>query len=154
MLKRLLSLSLSLSLFWLLAMGFVVSAQTAKVIALSPEDAAQVKSLYEQKAAIEKQLADLQKKIADKYTMVYHDYPTSACLQICPNGVCPNTPCTDFPKVTEEEKKAAHVRERAFGWEGGFEFSEDYKFIVPKPYTAPANRWNGCGNITGQIIAN
>jgi hypothetical protein len=135
------------------ALSLTIHAQTAKVIALSPEDAAQAKSLYEQKAALEKKIADFQAKIDDKYTMVYHDYPTSACIQLCPNGVCPKTPCTDFPKVSEEDKKRAHVREHEFGWVGGFEFSDDYKFIVPKPYTPPKTLFNySCVNpVVGNV---
>lgn len=117
--------------------------QTAKVIALSPEDAAQAKSLYEQKAAIEKKIVDFQAKIDDKYTMVVHNYPTSACITgmsvTHKDGTEENLyvpPCVPL-KVTPEQEKASHVREHEFGWQYGFEFSEDYKFIVPKTYSPP-----------------
>jgi hypothetical protein len=44
-------------------------SQTAKVIQLTPDEAKEAKSLYEQKAAIEAQVVNLHQKIITKYSL-------------------------------------------------------------------------------------
>lgn len=87
----------------LLILLFTVNAyaQTAKVIQLSDEDAAQAKSLYQQKKDIEQKISDLQIKILENYMSVPH------------------------PKSKD---KYFLLKE---GWDTGFEYSEDFKFVVP-----------------------
>jgi hypothetical protein len=58
--------ALAVTLFWLAAVGDVFG-QTAKVVALSKEDAATAARLYAAKADIEKQLKELDAKIQREY---------------------------------------------------------------------------------------
>lgn len=78
-------------------------AQTATVVELKAEDAALAKRLYAEKAGIEKQIADLEVKIRGTYLK-------PACDK---NSI---TFCAGSPT-----------------WYNGFEYSTDFKFIVPKP---------------------
>lgn len=81
-----------------------VYSQSAVVVVLDGQDAAQIAHLYAQKADIEKQIKDLKDQIHDKYLVDPH-YNQNHGLY--------GTPKT--------------------GWESGdFEFSEDFKAIVPK----------------------
>lgn len=91
-----------------------LQAQTAKVIQLSPEDAAQAKALYAQKADIEKQIAGLEQKITTKY--LAKDKSSSF-------WVFNNQESSPWP------------------WLNGFEYSDDFKFIVPNK-AAPAYNGN------------
>lgn len=95
----------AVALFLILAASPLIG-QTAKVIALSPEDAAEAKTLYTQKAEIEKRIINLTDTIQHKY------------LALVP----PHEGLNGF----------RHFKD---GWSIGFEFSEDYKFIVPKVWT-------------------
>lgn len=115
-------------------------AQTAKVIQLSPEDAAQAKSLHEQKEALDKKIADLQQKIHDNYLSVEVQYPTTACIAF-------NRAETCIPrKPTPAEEKAARGLGPKKGWESGkFEYSDDFKFIVPAPLTFSTGTAITCG---------
>lgn len=128
-------MKLLLSVF--LALPLLVSAQTAKVVILSPEDAAQAKALYEEKAAVEKKIADLQAQISHKYISRELIFPTAACITLeRADGTFPD--CTP-PKPTAQQEKASHEWHILEGWNLGFEFSEDFKSIVPKqtPTTPP-----------------
>lgn len=98
----------ALALFLVLAAS-PLFGQTAKVIQLSPEDAAQAKSLYAQKAEIEKKISSLVDGVHDKYLIISHHGPDGLY------GIYKD------------------------GWNNGFEFSDDYKFIVPKTYSTPNN---------------
>lgn len=109
-------------------------SQTAKVIALSPEDAKQAESLYQQKKDIEDKIAKLEDLVKNKYLIegvplymgcvfieIANPYPNQTNLHYC----------------------------RLAGWEGGFQFSEDFKFIVPKPPVLHGDQWNiypSCGS--------
>jgi hypothetical protein len=86
-----------------------LNAQTAKVIALSPEDAELAKSLYNQKTALEKKIADFQDGIKKHYLVEVDKTSSGYCWL--------GKPCPSYRD----------------GWGfGEFEFSEDFKFIVPK----------------------
>jgi hypothetical protein len=89
----------------LAAAGAAALAQTASVVELTPDDAAVAKRLYDQQAAITKQIADLQVKIRNKYL-----------IQPCQTA----RPSVEFCASSST-------------WFNGFEYSTDFKFIVPKP---------------------
>ena len=86
----------------LLLCSITALGQTAKVIALSPEDAKEAKSLYAQQAEIEKRIDMFRLQISDTYLRNY-------------------------------EKKNPYVFSPKPGWDAGFLFSEDFKYIVPRP---------------------
>ena len=94
----------------LLAVPLILNAQTAKVIKLSDADAEQAKALYAEKAQVETKITELEIKIHKDYITLWS--PSEQ------NGVS-----YGFPKS---------------GWTSlEFEYSDDFKYIVPKPY--PAN---------------
>ena len=101
-----------------------VVAQTAQVIELSPAEGKQAMDLYAQKTAIEKKIEDFRQTIQNKY--VSEKVPSDGFV-VCAgvtNGylTCPPPDTTIIPKN---------------GWEYGFQFSDDFRFIVPK--TSPPN---------------
>lgn len=142
-----------------------LAAQTAKVVQLSPVDVAEVKRLYAEKTEIEKKLADFQIKIEHQYISDEVTYPTTACISgflvLNPNGTVKSnisSPCNP-PKPTPEQEKNSHDWKRKDGWQNGFEYSEDFKFIVPKMTPNSGiykNSWIDCCAITltPNIIAN
>lgn len=149
------------SLLVFLVFSLPVHAQTAKVIALSPADAAEVKALYAQRDAINKAIEDLHKKVADKYLMEpkpgsgsWTTSITGSGFLLCTTNGCGPSPETaeekkkreaDYKKWQESEKKATHL-ERKEGW-SLFEFSEDFKFVVPVKVTYQATpSWIGGNN--------
>lgn len=101
-----------------LALPFVAFGQTAKVIALSPADAAEAKSLYAQRDAIEKKIADLHVKIEHAYVI-----------------------------LAQPPEHPDWVMNWKPGWGGGFQFSEDFKFIVPLYPHSDISPSIGCGGI-------
>ncbi len=124
----------------LLLAGFSLSAlgQTAKVIQLSPEDAAQAKSLYAQQAAIQKKIDALNDKITTQYTS--EAVPEGNCIATAYGSWVFSGPCSGMGAPTSSVKP---------GWENGFEFSEDFKFIVPKPI--PPQTLSNCSLSSGCI---
>lgn len=97
-------------------LGFSLAAagQTAKVIALSPEDAKMAQEIDKQVDAALKRRQDFYETVRMKY------------IGGNPAGVwgtiCLTIPCApakhDYPAAKP-------------GWETGFEFSDDWKYIVP-----------------------
>jgi hypothetical protein len=65
-----------ITLICVLGLVSVSNAQTAKVIALSPEDAKQVKSLQDQEAVLQQKILALHAQIRDRYvkTAWYGDF--------------------------------------------------------------------------------
>ena len=98
------------SLLVAIVLSLAVFAQTAKVVVLKPAEAAQAKKLHEALDAAKKDADDFDNEIAARYTWEESGFTVS-------NGAWHST------KV---------------GWEYGFEFSEDFRFVVPKPYQAKA----------------
>jgi hypothetical protein len=105
----------------LVVLGLCVAAfaQNAKVIALSPSDAAKSQQLHEAAIAAQKAVEDFDKEVDHKYT-----YDSSAAIQ------------------------PVHKK----GWESGVEYSEDWRFIVPKTYGLTVSgtgtligTWPSCG---------
>jgi len=91
--------------FAIVLLSVACTAQSARVIQLSPDDAAKVKQLYAQRDAIEKQIADEKDAITAKY-LVAKPGQHGNCL-----GKYDYAP----------------------GWNcGEFEYSEDFRFIVPQ----------------------
>lgn len=141
--------------------GFVsvaAHAQSAKVIALSPADAKEAKDLYAQRDAINKRIDDLHQKVTDKYLSdekpgpgpSLTGYITTTCAMILSiNGVQPPCPpeTADAKKAREDreaKEKLMHHLEVKDDWRNGFEFSDDFKFVVPKSISMPSNpSWYG-----------
>ena len=104
-----------------LALPLLLPAQTAKVIQLSPEDATKAAALYQQKADIEKQITDLEEKITESYLKGKADSYFCGVGYICVASPAPKS-----------------------GWESGFEYSSDFKFIVPKPVSTSIGLYPIC----------
>ena len=116
-----------------------VAAQVAKVIELSPEDAATAKSLFDQSYELAKRETAFREKIHDKYLTVEKESGTltSDCTKLTNQGFIEFAPCNPpLPKP-----KATKVKVSADGWSYGYEYSEDFRFIVPKQ---PDVKSNGC----------
>lgn len=131
---------MKLTILSVLFLAASLHAQTAKVIPLSPEDAALAKSLADQKAAIVQKMDELQKKITDKYLM--EEKPGAATFgYVITCGISSNGLCT--PTQTPPAKKGEHHSELKSGW-WNFEYSEDFKYIVPRTVTStitPCTNW-------------
>jgi hypothetical protein len=136
----------------LLIAALPVLGQTAKVVQLSPEDATKAKQLYDAQLAAEKAYADFQVDIGNRYVSHAVTWPTTACAVICPDGDCSKAQLCTPPKPTPEQEKNSHGFLFNDGWTYGFEFSADFKFIVPKD----APKWTPsvyggtapwCGNV-------
>ncbi len=98
----------------ILGLSMAASAQTAKVIQLSSEDAKQAKMLHDQQEAIAKKIADFDQAVRAKYLTA--------------------------PKEDEGHTQTYSLNDKWIwvksGWgSGSFQYSEDFRFIVPIPYT-------------------
>ena len=111
-----------------LFLSLVSAAQTAKVIPLSASDAAQAKSLYDRQIALNKAKSDFEAIVKDKYLTKESDSilaATCATLALDGSGISYSSiPCPD--------PKAHKIKIPIDGWSNGFEYSEDFKYIVPK----------------------
>ena len=103
--------------------GYALKAvgQTAKVIQLTPDEAKQAKALYDEQQALAKRQQEFDAAISHKYT------ETPSTLSVF------SKPWTTYSTNS--------------GWENGFVYSENFKFIVPKPYVSqirsyPNNCWS------------
>jgi hypothetical protein len=113
-----------LTLLFSLLLAAALHAQTAQVIQLTSEEAAQAKALYAEKAAVEAKIGQLHDHITTKYvTPVLRTWNDAHPYDLCP-------------------------------WFVGFEYSADFKFIVPaqiKPTgCAPEIMWKP-SDMTGCI---
>lgn len=119
----------------LLALSLPSAAQTAKVIQLTPDDAIQAKTLYDAQIALDKQKADFHTAIVKKYLVVKRgdkDWGDQGVVF-----------SLDSAGITVKTSYRA-------GWGyGNFEYSEDFKFIVPVPVPTPysSSYWNACNVI-------
>jgi hypothetical protein len=111
-------------------------AQTAKVIALTPDETDDIRlmqnTLTNLLQAVEEQKAEIAAydlKIEQKYISLRFPTTASICIETkedLAKGIhCLPPP---LPLVDDPDKSW----QRMDGWENGFEYSEDYKFIVPK----------------------
>lgn len=103
----------------MLLLAVSAQAQTAQVIQLSPADAKQAKALHDELATIKARVESFDEGIARKYS-------GKECVSLHVAGAV--VPCTK----TDEK---AYMIGVSPGWENGFEYSEDYRFIVPKPFS-------------------
>lgn len=115
----------------------VMSAQTAKVQALTPTEATEAKSLYQQQSDIEKKIADFRDSLVKEYIQTKNEKDAG-------------------PYISVYGGSGGVYYFRA-GWSGDdFLFSDDFKYIVPTPTPVPSNNCldqNGCLTY-GNIIAN
>jgi hypothetical protein len=133
-------------------------AQTAKVIQLPPEIAKKAEALYKERAMVNEQIEALHKAIEETYlsdvkpgpgnTFIAFDTTiTTTCGMTLDPSAKPCPPETAAERKAREAREAAwnkqHHLERRPGW-ADFEFSEDFKFIVPKVATFMAQPYS-CG---------
>jgi hypothetical protein len=139
-----------------LALGCVpVLAQTAKVVQLSPQDAIKAKQLYDAQVAAEKAYTDFRIDIGNRYVSHEVTSPATACAVIVTPGqsIDFSASCTP-PKPTPDQEAASHSFQFNQGWWEGFDFSEDFKFIVPKDYPKypTTSGGMGCSYVTPALM--
>lgn len=140
----------------------IAYGQTARVIPLSPEDAQTVKAKWDALQAAQKAWNEEQDQIAKKYTYVKRDDPdasgsmtpmafslTTGAFRVTTTAyglVTVVDPCKN-PKTPGDrqacaDQKKAEAAERYFrkGFEEGFEFDKEFKYIVPKTTTQNCNQ--------------
>jgi len=104
-------------------------SQTAKVIQLTPDEARQAKDLYDQEQALKQKRADFDDAIRKKH--IFDNPEKYKGLYYAPG----------FPPLKE-------------GWTREFEYSEDFKFIVPQRFISSGSmNWNNCGTFTVAPVA-
>lgn len=126
-----------------------LSGQTAKVIQLSPEDAAQAKALHDEQTSLTQRQKDFDNKIEGIYTEV--PIPTSGKA---------GQSCVYYDASGYNYYGICGVSTKKNGWNYGFEYSDDFKFIVPKPAPSSTSTststsgylvynygWNNCGTV-------
>ena len=93
---------------WILLLASTACAQSARVVQLSPSDVPEAQRVYAALAEAQKAVEAFNAKVAKEY------------LNNPPCGwvMSSSDLCSAYPTP---------------GWENGFIFSEDFKFIVPKP---------------------
>jgi hypothetical protein len=131
----------------ILLVSFASHAQSGKYLTLSEQDATKAKQLDDAVVAAIKAQTEFRDSIRLKYTIIDKCPEGQSCNWVnigintlngytaclCPEGKF----CTKCP-----EDKPKFYRP---GWNGDFEYSEDYKLIFPKPETkASVNNFNGC----------
>lgn len=136
-------------------------AQEAKVIQLSPEDATKAQALAD---AVKKAKAEAEaftEHIKTEYLVVDGTSSQAGSCSVnfltvgyASTGTTTWTPMTasdgdkQVQDVTQHETSAQRKQRKAVerwyrkGWCGEFVYSDDFKFIVPTPYS------NGSGNVT------
>jgi hypothetical protein len=118
--------------FAVLVLAMCAGAQTAKVVQLKPEDAARAKALYAEKTRIEQEIADFRQHIND-------DYPEVGVTVPCSASVCMGAGCVPPPPP----KVSCH-RALDGDWANGFDFSSDFRFVVPSRPAKPSTPAYGC----------
>lgn len=122
----------------LVFLSIVGHGQTAKVIQLSPDDAKQAKALYDEQIALDKRKAAFEELVRTRYLTV-----KKGDKEWGDEGVVFSI---NGAGVTVKTSYRA-------GWNyGQFEYSEDFKYIVPKSMlingTGSLQFWNnGCNYI-------
>lgn len=124
-----------------LGCSMVVSAQTAKVVQLTPDEAKQAKVLHDEQIALSKRQSDFDQAIAAKYTTEERKG----------GWICIANGCTEGS--TKGTKQLVY-RDTKEGWNLGFVYSDDFKFIVPKTYTPPASTTSPCWTNTNSGFYN
>lgn len=108
------------------AMACSVYGQTAKVIQLSDKDAAERKSLEDQRSAIEQKIKDFDDSLRQRYTTVLESDKDASNY---------SADTTLFLSAINAERaktpQKPHLMYRR-GWQYGLVYTEDFKFIVPQ----------------------
>jgi hypothetical protein len=125
-----------------------VFAQRAKVVQLSQDDATRVYAKWRVLQDAQKAWDEEQKKIATKYTYVRFEDKDKGTMEAPGNewpmiiytGSDPKEKASEAAQWDKYRKVAYWYRS---GWEYGFEFTDDFKFIVPKK--APEFKQNPYG---------
>ena len=150
-----------------LLFALMLPAQTAKVIPLTAQEAAQRKALEDKRAAIGQEIKDFDKKIQMHYTTVLEgdkDASNDSAEPVTLNGTgfvysgCGLIITTEPAQVETEQNcqkqleaeraKNPPPKRRVYrrGWSYGIVYSEDWRFIIPAeaPKYANQNAWNSC----------
>lgn len=116
----------------LLALSLAAQAQTAKVIELSPDEAKEAVKLDQQRKALDLEEQNFRYNLAIHHKIAI-EYPTTASFCIVPKGALS---CDAGPAPKPDHRAVEYKND----WSNGFEYSEDYRFIVPaKTPSAPTN---------------
>jgi hypothetical protein len=145
-------------------LGLAALAQQARVISLSPEDASDVKQAWKQLQDAQRHWDFVQKKVRYHYLTVPYGSPEATSSIITDDfyengtgiGYAIATSCfyniggTDNRESesckkerAEREEQAKKARYLRSGWGDGFEFTDDFKYIVPKAPPLRPQQWNG-----------
>ena len=116
-------------------------AQNAKVIQLSPEDAAQAKALADEQKALDEKTAAFREAVKQKYLVTTERKEAGDCYA----GVFMTNATSGFLVLgdgtinwsSKPEKPQAPPKPEPYyrrGWRcGEYQYSDDFKFIVPVP---------------------
>ena len=167
----------------LLLCSLAVAQDTVRIIPLKPHDGATAYEISQRIARAQKLLDDaksdmdkFQKNVESDYITVEQSDPDHGDQSIGRKGECNNVSCWTIPTTAvvtfgepSKELLAEEAAERKKydtehpyiyhrkGFEYGFRFSEDYRFIVPAsppPVYAPTSSFGGIGNcvtLTGTV---
>jgi len=149
-----------LAVVTLLLTTTIIGGQEAKVIQLSQEDTAIAHAKWQALQDAQKTWDEEQKRLAKKYTFVHGDDPEAGDTQawdMSGNGLAYSitstatwtTSSSPSPAEIAAAQKAYEEHKKKdwwfrSGWESGFDFSKDFRFIVPKaaPRVVSPNCWN------------
>lgn len=125
------------------AMSTALLAQNAKVIELTPAEATEAKSIAQEQKDLAQREIDLRYDIALHHNIA-RELPTRA-------SACIGKGCIPSGLPEADHRWVEFV---VGGWLNGFEYSEDYRFIVPK--AAPASNYiqSPCGAWGTTTLAN
>jgi len=154
-----------------------LGAQEAKVLPLKSDDSFEAKEAWYKLQDAQKEWDAVQSKVKEKYLLVPYGDKEAGNEILEPCSI--SNPCLSsstnvftltgrthqlsaveeeakakreeqYRKEAEENRKTAHYQRK--GWENGFQFSSDFKYIVPKP--APVYENNGSRIFLAPTIAN
>lgn len=140
-----------LPLFLLASLGF---AQTAKYVTLTPTDAQQAKALDDKVDAAMKERADFQKQITKRYTIEDHCDRSNCYTYHEPITIGVFGPFTVNGSVQDDHKPKEKTLYYKNGFDQGWQYTEDYKLIVPVPVPVkPSNvqSYNGSCITVGEL---
>lgn len=119
-------------------------AQSAKVVQLTDADATQAKSLHDQRDQLDKKIKDFDSSVKHEY-LVVSVQPSPSVFSGSWSG-----------SIASEDGKSVEYVKPGWGPYADFEYSDDFKFIVPaKPAATPSTSscyWNGMGTTNTNCI--
>lgn len=110
--------------------------QEAAVVSLDTQDQAKASQLYQQMKDAEKAWSMLQSEIESRYLTVAKSDPDASGNEYPGDPVFTVSWCSGDCGVTKEASRKVKYYRIGFG--SGFEFSKDFRFLVPKLYQPPA----------------